>query len=249
MEWTHGPADTWDDMKSWLSALSDTLAQQPGAIVVISAHWEEAAFTVSSGAHPSLIYDYYGFPDHTYELTYPAPGAPELAAQVARLLSNAGLPTDTNDNRGYDHGVFIPFKVIFPTAQIPIVQVSLHQSLDPALHLQAGRALAPLRQHNILIVGSGMSYHNMAGFGDPGCRASSEEFDQWLTEAVTKTSGRDEALINWHQAPAARTIHPREEHLIPLMVAAGAAGDDPCEKVFSGIAMDVALSAFRFTSA
>ncbi len=243
-----GPPDTWDAMAAWLRGLAATLVQRPRAIVVISGHWEEAAFTVTGAARPPLVYDYFGFPDHTYDLTYPAPGAPDLALQIVGLLGDAGLPSRTDNLRGFDHGVFIPFKLIYPDADIPIVQISMHENLDPALHLAAGRALAPLRDDGVLIVGSGMSYHNMAGFGDPRSRLDSDSFDTWLTDTLTveDADARNRGLENWHQAPAARTVHPREDHLIPLMVVAGAAGALRGEKIFTDHPMDVAISAFRF---
>jgi len=248
MEWTMGPYDTWDSMAAWLRGLAATLPERPKAVVVISGHWEEDTFAVTSGANPPLIYDYYGFPDHTYDLTYKASGAPELARRIVAMLTKAGLPGRADDKRGFDHGVFIPFKLIFPAADIPIVQVSLHTDLDPGRHLDLGRALAPLRREGVLIVGSGMSYHNMAGFGDPRSRAVSRDFDDWLTNSVTRTSAtaRNEALNNWAETPTARAVHPREEHLMPLMVAAGAAEEEPGEKIFADYPMEVAISAFRF---
>ncbi len=251
MDWTMGPADTWDNLAAWLRGLAATLPARPKAVVAISGHWEEACFAVTSAASPALVYDYYGFPDHTYNLTYPAPGAPHLAAGIVKLLRDAGLPSHPEDRRGFDHGVFIPFKLIYPDADIPIVQISMHENLDPALHLAAGRALAPLRDEGVLIVGSGMSYHNMAGFGDPRSRPESDIFDSWLgdTLALGDEDARNAALENWDQAPAARTVHPREDHLIPLMVAAGAGGADRGEKIFTDHPMDVAISAFRFGSA
>lgn len=247
MEWTMGPRDTWNRMADWLRGLAATLPTRPKAVVVISGHWEEDAFAVTSAANPALIYDYYGFPKHTYRLTYPAPGDPALAARMVGMLAEAGLPARADDQRGFDHGVFVPFKLIFPDADVPIVQLSLHGSLDPALHLDAGRALAPLRKDGVLIVGSGMSYHNMRGFGDPRSRRHSDMFDAWLTETIARTdaSSRNEALKNWASAPAARAAHPREEHLIPLMVATGAGGDGPGEKVFTDHPMETTVSAFR----
>jgi len=161
MDWTWGPADTWHATRRFLEGVSATLPAAPKALVVVSGHWEEPAFTAGAARHPELIFDYYGFPAHTYQLTWPAPGNPELAARVARLLAEAGLPSATDPRRGYDHGVFIPLKVAFPQASIPVVTLSLAASLDPALHIAAGRALAPLRDEGVLIIGSGMSFHNL----------------------------------------------------------------------------------------
>ncbi len=243
-----GPPDSWDRMAAWLRGLAATLPMRPKAVVVFSAHWEEDAFVVASAANPTLIYDYYGFPEHTYALTDPAPGAPDLARQIVAMLTQAGLPTRADDQRGFDHGVFIPFKLIFPDADIPIVQVSLHNNLDPAHHLDAGRAIASLRNEGVLIVGSGMSYHNMRGFGDPRFRPDSDTFDAWLTKTIAQAdaSHRNAALRNWDSAPAARAAHPREEHLIPLMVASGAGGDSQGDKIFTDNPMEATISAFRF---
>jgi aromatic ring-opening dioxygenase catalytic subunit (LigB family) len=178
MDWTWGRPDTWDRMADWLRGLIGSLPQRPEAILVVSGHWEEPAFTVGSAAQPPLIYDYSGFPPHTYQLKFDAPGAPALAQRVRDLLQGAGLPAGDNPRRGYDHGVFIPFKVAMPEADIPVVQLSLNRSLDPKQHLAAGAALKPLRDEGVLIVGSGMSWHNMQGFS-PRYTAASEVFDQW----------------------------------------------------------------------
>ena len=157
---------------------------------MVSGHWEEPAFTASAAAEPKLIFDYSGFPEHTYRLTWPAPGEPELAARVAGLLDQAGLPSALSPNRGFDHGVFVPLKVAFPEAQIPVVTLSLAASLDPALHLAAGRALAPLRDEGVLIVGSGMSFHNLRGYFRPETPERARAFDGWLTKAVESPAAR-----------------------------------------------------------
>jgi aromatic ring-opening dioxygenase catalytic subunit (LigB family) len=247
MEWTMGPRDTWDRMGAWLKQLGPSIRPRPPAIVVISAHWEEVEFTVTANAQPPLIYDYYGFPEHTYRLQYPAPGAPALAAQVHGLLSAAGLPAKLDPRRGFDHGVFIPFKLVYPEADIPIVQLSLQSNLDPQAHLRAGAALQSLRDEGILIVGSGMSYHNMQGAAR-GYGPQAAAFDAWLTDAACQPDGavRNERLSDWLQAPAARNAHPREEHLLPLMVAAGAAGADPGAKLFTDQVLGMTVSAFGF---
>jgi aromatic ring-opening dioxygenase catalytic subunit (LigB family) len=243
------PPHAWDRMAEFLKGLGATLPARPRAIVVVSAHWLESAFSVTSGEQPELIYDYHGFPSHTYDLQYPAPGEPALAARVTELLADAGLPAQQNASRGFDHGMFIPMLLMFPGADIPVVQLSLSSTLDPALHLAAGRALQALRQEGVLIIGSGMSYHNMRGYGDPRSGPISDEFDAWLTAAVQAAPPqRRQSLIEWAQAPSARLSHPprAEEHLLPLMVVAGAAGQDPGEKVFSDRVMETTLSAFRF---
>lgn len=246
MEWD--PPDTWRVMQEWLRDLGSRV--KPRAILAISGHWEEDAFCATSGPHPELIYDYHGFPPETYEIRYDAPGSPALAAEAVSLLKNAGLPARLDPARGWDHGVFIPFKVIYPKADIPIVQLSLHKSLDPETHIRAGAALESLRAQNVLIAGSGMSYHNLRRFmrGGAGGNADSDRFDAWLGAAVTDPDPvrRNEALCHWEEAPSARDAHPREEHLIPLMVAAGAGGRGRGEKVYADRVMGAALSAFRF---
>lgn len=246
MDWTMGPPDTWDRMAAWLRQLASTLPSRPRAVLVISGHWEADAFTAGSNPRPPLIYDYYGFPEHTYQLKYDAPGSPELASRAVELLASSGLPARTDPERGYDHGVFVPFKLIFPNADVPVVQLSLRHGLRPDEHLAAGRALAPLREEGVLIVGSGMSYHNLRGFG-PAAAEPSAQFDAWLTRAVTAPPGeRDAALARWESAPAARTAHPREEHLLPLMVVAGAAADDVGQQIFTDRVMGAIVSAYRF---
>jgi aromatic ring-opening dioxygenase catalytic subunit (LigB family) len=216
-------------------------------MVVISGHWEEPAFTASAAQQPALIFDYTGFPAHTYKLTWPAPGSPELAKRVAGSLEQASLPNAVSKSRGFDHGVFVPLKVAFPDARIPVVTLSLAASLDPALHLAAGRALAPLRDEGVLIVGSGMSFHNLRAYLRPETVERARAFDAWLTQAVESPAAeRDQLLTNWRKAPFAVFAHPREEHLIPLMVAAGAGGAAPGKRVFSDEPMGAAISAFRF---
>ena len=238
MDWTWGPADTWKATQSFLEGLAATLPALPKAILVVSAHWEEPVFTVGAAARPALIYDYSGFPEHTYQLTWPALGEPKLAARLSELLGQAGLPVNASASRGFDHGVFVPLKLVFPEAQIPVVTLSLAASLDPALHLAAGRALS---------VASGMSFHNLRGYFQPETRERARAFDAWLTRAAESSSPERTALLtDWRKAPFAVFSHPREEHLIPLMVAAGAASDAPGRRIFGDEPMDAALSAYRF---
>lgn len=246
MDWD--PPDTWKPLAGFLRGIVPGLAERPRAILCITAHWEAPAFTLSNVEQPSLYYDYYGFPPHTYGLTWPVAGDAALAERARGLLEAAGLPAALDAERGYDHGVFVPLKVALPEADIPTVQMSVHASLDPALHIEAGRALAPLRDEGVLIVGSGLSYHNMAGLMGAGPAPGSVEFDDWLTQAATAApAARDAALANWAQAPGARLAHPREEHLVPVFVAAGAAGADRGERVFhQDSLMNAAVSAYRF---
>ncbi len=247
MDWSPlGPADTWKGMESFLRGLLEPAAR-PRAVLVISAHWEAPAFTVNAAAHPSLLFDYHGFPEHTYRLRYPAPGDPALAARVQRLVDEAGLPSARIVDRGLDHGVFIPMLLIDPPATIPVVQLSLRQGLDPAEHLQLGQALAPLRDDGVLILGSGMSYHDVRALMRGDSARDAQTFDDWLTATVTAApQQRDTALIQWQHAPAARAAHPREEHLLPLMVAAGAAGDDRGARRYSELIVGNRVSAYRF---
>jgi aromatic ring-opening dioxygenase catalytic subunit (LigB family) len=244
------PPDLWERMASYLRGLDGSIGARPKAVLVISAHWEEARPTVNTAARPALLFDYYGFPDDTYRLTYPASGSPELAAHVRDLLNAAGIPSDTNSERGLDHGVFVPFKLIYPDADVPVVQLSLHQNLDAATHLQIGRALMPLRDEGVLIVGSGMSYHNLRSFysSAPHAVEAAEQFDRWLQDAVTEpdVSERERKLGMWMAAPGARGCHPRPEHLIPLMVAAGAAGTDPGKQTFHDRLLGKSVAGFQF---
>lgn len=247
MDWN--PPTAWNAMADFLRKVASTLPARPSAIVLVSAHWLEPAFSVTSGAQPELIYDYYGFPPHTYELRYPAPGEPELAARIASLLGAAQLPAQQHPERGFDHGMFIPLKLVFPDADIPVVQLSLRHDLDPQAHLDAGRALAALRAEGVLIIGSGMSFHNMRGYGDPRFGPISDEFDRWLEDTVESAAPeRERALATWTDAPSARLCHPprAEEHLLPLMVVAGAAGADAGQRIFSDRVMETTLSAFQF---
>lgn len=244
------PPDLWDELAAYLKNLGPSLGVKPKAVLLISGHWEEPNPTVNSAPNPPLLFDYYGFPEHTYGLTYPAPGLPMLADHVRELLAKAGIPSDANPTRGLDHGVFVPFKLIYPDADVPIVQLSLHHSLDAAIHLQIGRALAPLRDEGVLIVGSGMSYHNLREMFQDGPRFNepAAQFDEWLTGAVTDpdASERERKLVSWQQAPGALRCHPRPEHLLPLMVAAGAAGDDIGVRTFTDRILGKALSGFQF---
>jgi aromatic ring-opening dioxygenase catalytic subunit (LigB family) len=231
-----------------LRDLPGTLPFRPKAVLLASAHWEESAFTLMSHPHPPMLYDYYGFPRQTYEIVYPAPGEPSLAERVRGLITDAGLPAAIDAARGFDHGAFVPMAVAWPDASMPIVQLSLRAGLDPATHLALGRALASLRSEAVLIVGSGLSWHNLRALG-PQARVPSQQFDAWLQDTITSPAAeRTARLLRWTEAPAARAAHPREEHLLPLMIAAGAALDDAgdCpyreENVYGG----VTVSSFRF---
>lgn len=229
---------------------------------------QESVATVTSGANPPLIYDYYGFLPESYQLKYPAPGNPALAHKVATLLKTAGIECREDSTRGFDHGVFIPLMLTYPEADIPVVELSLVRSLDPELHLRIGEAIAPLRDENVLIVASGMSFHNMSVFMknmggsvhnkvDP----KSVEFDNYLKMAAGADGGgksspssssvlpleeRRAMLVNWKRGPNALYAHPREEHLIPMMVAFGAAGGDLGSVVLSDGLLGAQVTSFAF---
>ncbi|MFO7527332.1 MAG: class III extradiol ring-cleavage dioxygenase [Marinobacter sp.] len=205
--------------------------RRPSAILVISAHWEESVPTITSGANPSLIYDYSGFPPESYEIRYPCPGAPALAGQVQAALEKAGIPASLDDQRGFDHGLFVPLKLMYPDADIPCVQLSLVNTMDAGTHLTIGRALRALEYDNLLVIGSGFSFHNMRAFfapNTPEIQARNQAFENWLEETCTDAdmseTERTERLLHWDQAPHARFCHPREEHLLPLHVCYGLAG-------------------------
>ena len=233
-------------LAEYLRSLPTLPERTPIALLVVSAHWEESVPTVTTSEHPPLVYDYYGFSPESYELTWPAPGHPAVAERVMALLSSAGIVYSSTLQRGFDHGTFVPMKLAYPEANIPTVQLSLKRGLDPEQHLAIGRALAPLRNEGVFIIGSGMTYHNLRAFG-PQYRAVSETFDAWLREAVTaEPHERNEQLRHWQEAPAARQAHPREEHLLPLMVVAGAAGTDRAKLAFSGTILELQISAYHF---
>ncbi len=236
-----------ESLTAYLKAVRALPRTTPKALLVVSAHWEESVPTVMTNPKPPLFFDYYGFPPESYKLTWPAPGDPALAARVRELLAAAGMKSGADDKRGFDHGTFIPLKLTYPEADIPTIQLSLRKGLDPGEHVAIGRAIAPLRDEGVFILGSGMSFHNMAGFGDPRARATSVSFDNWLKESVSlDEEARDKRLREWASAPEARRVHPREEHLLPLMVVAGAAGADRGAIAYNGDAWGVKLSAVHF---
>ncbi len=242
-----GPPDTWDHLASFLRSFDSLIGSRPEAIIVVSGHHESPVVEITSSPAPPMLFDYHGFPRHTYELTYPAPGSPELAARMAEALAESAIPSRLDPNRGFDHGVFVPFLLMYPGADIPIVQLSLRADLDAEFHLALGEVITPFRDDGMLIVGSGMSYHSMPGFGTGRAGEESERFDQWLTDACTTTpKARRRALAGWAESPAARAAHPREEHLLPLMVAAGAAEGDRGSRVFTDVVMGARVSAYAF---
>lgn len=230
------------------SRIPDTLPARPNAALVITGHWEAERFAVSTAQAPPMEYDYSGFPAHTYQIRYPASGSPALAARVRQLLGEAGIDSAEDAARGFDHGTFVPLGLMYPQADLPIVLLSLRADYDARAHLRAGAALQALRDEGVLIIGSGLTYHNMRGFGRPDVMSLSEQFEEFLYGAISTADPalRATRLANWEQGPAARLVHPREDHLLPLMVAAGAAGSDAGHRLFIDRVLGVAMASYRF---
>lgn len=247
--WMEQHASMYRRLEASLQAIPTEIGATPAAVLVVTAHWVTPEFTVQASANPPMIYDYGGFPPHTYQIQYPAPGSPELAARVGELLGGAGIPVVADPERGFDHGTFVPLYVIYPEADVPIVQLSIMRSFDPGQHLAAGRALAPLRDEGVLIVGSGLSYHNLGAFG-PAAEVPSRQFDDWLNTTVVEAAPerRTQGLREWEQAPSARFAHPAEDHLVPLMVAAGAAEQEPAVRTYheTDFMGSITTSSYRF---
>ncbi|PCI57971.1 MAG: dioxygenase [Gammaproteobacteria bacterium] len=215
-----------------------SIIKKPSAIIVISAHWEESIATITQNDSPDLIYDYSGFPEQAYNINYPVKGSPYLTEKILLSLNNKKLNAELNNKRGFDHGVFVPLKIMYPDADIPCVQLSLVNSLDPKTHIRIGEALGALEQDNILIIGSGFSFHNMKAFFDPVTTESqykNELFESWLINTCSNKAlnemERADLFNKWENAPCARYCHPREEHLLPLHVCYGAT-KSACSHVF-----------------
>jgi aromatic ring-opening dioxygenase catalytic subunit (LigB family) len=223
--------------------------KKPEAILVISAHWEESAATLLGAAYPPMFYDYYGFPKEAYDITYPAPGDPALANRIADALNMNNIPARIDLTRGFDHGLFIPLKLMYPQADIPCLQLSLMRGLNPAAHIALGKALREFMNGNILVIGSGFSFHNMRAFSWDGTEEfdpANDAFQNWLIETCTGAitqAKREERLIAWQQAPSARYCHPREEHLLPVHVCTGMA-DKPASLIFDDMIMGKRSVAF-----
>lgn len=251
--WLDGPMrDSMALLEESLRRLPSDLPATPTAILMVSGHWEAPTFTVQTHPSPPMLYDYGGFPEHTYRIQYPAPGSPALAARVVDLLTAADIPVAEDARRGYDHGMFAPLAISWPDAEIPVVQLSIKHGYDPDEHLAVGRALAPLRDEGVLILGSGLSYHNLGLMG-AGAAVPSREFDDWLATALldSSPSERTERLQRWAAAPSARVAHPREDHLIPLMVVVGASEGDPAVRTYHqhDFFGHVTASSYRFDAA
>ncbi|WP_426208935.1 DODA-type extradiol aromatic ring-opening family dioxygenase [Massilia sp. TWP1-3-3] len=232
-------------------ALPARLPAKPAAILVITGHWEAAEFSVSTAARPPMEYDYSGFPAHTYQIDYPAPGSPALAERVAALLGEAGVTALGDARRGFDHGTFVPVGLMYPEADVPVVKLSLKSSYDPLEHIRIGQALQPLRDEGVLIIGSGLTYHNMRGFGRDESTRVAVAFERYLSDAIQQTEGaaRNQLLVDWQHAPGARLAHPQEDHLLPLMVVAGAAGNDAGKVLVVENVMKVPMASYEFGGA
>lgn len=225
------------EMVSCLVKIASNISK-PDALLVVSAHWEERIPTITAGKSPSLIYDYYGFPEESYQIQYPCVGEPSLASEIHKLLENAEIEARLDETRGFDHGVFVPLKIMYPEANIPCVQLSLVSTLDPSRHIEIGHALQVLNQKNVLVIGSGFSFHNMKAFFADGTTKSRElnhSFEEWLMKTCCSSDYSEEErmqkLVRWADAPGARFCHPREEHLLPLHVCYGVA-HAPCSERF-----------------
>lgn len=240
----------YDQLETSLHEVRRELGQAPRAVLMISGHWEASRFLLSSAARPPMIFDYHGFPEHTYRIRYDAPGDPALAETVRTMLERGGVPSGLDPKRGFDHGTFTLMHTLYPDADMPLVQLSLKADLDPTEHIRVGELIGPLRDEGVLIVGSGFSYHDTRGIMSGAGVAASATFDRWLDDTLVQSSPdeRRQRLEAWSVAPAARQAHPREDHLIPLMVAVGAAGDDAGARVYhqSDFMGAITASSYRF---
>lgn len=230
-----------DPQHAQMVSCLQTIAKQiskPSAIIMVSAHWESHSAAMTSGSMPTLIYDYVGFPPESYTIQYPCSGSPILAHDITTKLKSAGITVTADPNRGFDHGLFVPLKIMYPEADIPCVQLSLLSSLNPESHIRLGEALRDLNDPSILLIGSGFSFHNMRAFFIPETtemKAANNAFQQWLIATCTSRelseNERCDRLTNWDKAPFSRYCHPREEHLLPLHVCYGFAGS-ACTQAF-----------------
>ena len=219
------------------AALGRRLAR-PDAVLIASAHWETSVPMLTGNRRPETIHDFGGFPRELYEIRYPAPGAPDVATQAVKLLKDAGITAGVDGCRGLDHGAWVPLRWMYPEADVPVVQLAVQTARGTAHHLALGRALAPLRERGVLIVGSGHATHNLRDWiGQRGATQPMRyavEFSRWLEERLAANDER--ALLAYRdEAPGATRAHPTEEHFLPLFVAYGAAGARPtAERVVDG---------------
>lgn len=247
---SHGaPTLPFEDVpaRDFLTGLGARLPR-PEAILVVTAHWCTAAPTAGTADRPETIHDFYGFPQQLYELTYPAPGAPDVGERAVALLADAGIAAQADPYRGLDHGTWSPLSLIYPAADIPVAQLSVQPGADAARHVAVGRALAPLRRQGVLIIASGGAVHNLNEFrnGIFETPAWAAAFDTWLIDAVGR--GDTDALEHWHtRAPDAGRAHPSDEHLLPLFVAYGAGGSRPGTTLHRGFTYgSLSMTAFAF---
>jgi aromatic ring-opening dioxygenase catalytic subunit (LigB family) len=240
----------YDQLEASLHEVARELGHAPRAVLMISGHWEADRFLLSSAARPPMEYDYSGFPEHTYRIHYDAPGVPALADTVRAILEGGGVDSGLDPQRGFDHGTFSLMYTMYPEADLPLVQLSLRVDFDPAEHIKVGELIAPLRDEGVLIVGSGFSYHDTQGMRSGAGDEASAAFDEWLNDTLVSSSPdeRRQRLVDWSEAPAARAAHPREDHLIPLMVAVGAAGDDAGTRIYhqNDFMGAITVSSYRF---
>jgi aromatic ring-opening dioxygenase catalytic subunit (LigB family) len=196
-----------------------------------------------------LLYDYYGFPPASYDIKYPARNNTELVNKARELLKGQGFSSKIDMKRAFDHGVFVPLKLMFPNADIPVVQISLPRSRDPQVAYQMGLALKPLRDEGVLIIGSGLSFHNLEAFfsSDRSKLSRSQRFDTGLQEIMGDSIDRQRRLVAWEQLPEARYCHPAEDHLIPLIFTAGVGDGDACRVDFEDTLMGAKITGFRFS--
>jgi aromatic ring-opening dioxygenase catalytic subunit (LigB family) len=241
----------YEHLNPFLREFSATIPE-PEAIVVVSAHWEEPVVSITAHKNPPMLYDYCGFPPESYQLEYPAPGRPRLASRIQAMLATGGIEARLDYERGFDHGLFIPLMLMYPAAKIPCIQISLSNSLDAAFHISLGKAIAPLKKENLLILGSGFSFHNMQVFMSKQEDVVDEKnclFEDWLAETCCdpelELSEREQRLIDWDRAPHARYCHPQEEHLLPLHVCFGLARTS-ATKVFQNRVSGVITSAYQW---
>ena len=240
----------YEQLEASLKQVRSEVGTIAKAVLMISGHWESEEFLLSSSANPSMEYDYYGFPEHTYQIRYDAPGYPALAAKVETMLRENGLPTGLDSKRGFDHGSFVLMHEIYPEATLPVVQLSIKKDFDPGEHLKVGELLAPLRDEGVLIIGSGLSFHDLRALRSGQGASPSATFDQWLNDTLVESTSdeRQKRLLDWSTAPAARGAHPREDHLIPLMMAVGAANTETGTRIYhqSDFMSAITVSSYRF---
>lgn len=233
---SHGAPDIvikQSDARTFLEQDLPRYLQMPDAIVIVSAHFEASGAQVVGDPEPEMIYDFGGFSDQLYSMVYPAKGDPELAVRIEGLLKAAGIPVRTIARRGFDHGAWSPLMLMFPDADIPVVQVSVDPDRDALYHYNLGKALAPLREENILLIGSGHITHNLravfmamrGGVVEPEMPAKISAFTEWLAERFS--AGDRKSILEWkNHAPFSKENHPTDEHLMPLFFAFGAGGED-----------------------